>query len=109
MYSSALRKGLDLLAILVLDKTDQESDALTSDYIIFEVRRFFLNPGLQRPQGLAQHRTRQADHSTVDLLHKPLVYHTVHLYPIEILEIYCVGNLRRKEPEGYVLHSVHQP
>ena len=109
MYSSALRKGLDLLAILVLDKTHQELDALTSNYIMFEVRGIFINAGLQRPQCMAQHRTRQADHCTVDPLQKPLVNHVLHLYPIEILEIYRAGNLGRKEPQGYVLHPVHQP
>ena len=71
---------------------------------MFEIRGFFINPGLPRPQCMAQHRTRQADHRTVDPLQKPRVYHSLHLYPIEILEIYRVGNLGRKEPQGYVLH-----
>ena len=81
---------------MVLDKTHHESEALTSNYIMFQVRGFFINPGLQRPQCMAQHRTRQADRRTVDLLHKPQVYHSLYLYPIKILEIYRVGNLGRK-------------
>ena len=76
---------------------------------MFEVRRFFINPGLQRPQCMAQHRKRQADHRTVNPLHEPQIDHSLHLYPIEILEIYRVGNLGRMEPQGYVLHPVHQP
>ena len=72
MYSSALRKHLaffvNLLAILVLDKTHQESDALTSNYIMFEVRGFFINPGLQRPQCMAHYPTCQADDRTIDPL-----------------------------------------
>src|ERR1700759_5504694 len=75
---------------------------------MFEVRGFFINPGLQRPQCMAQHRTRQADYRTIDPLQKPRVDHFLHLYLIEILEIYCVGNLWRKESQGYVLHPVHQ-
>ena len=75
---------------------------------MFEVKWFFINPGLQRPQCMAQHRTRQADHRTIDPLQKPRVDHSLHLYPIEILEIYRVGNLWRKQCQGYVLHPVHQ-
>ena len=71
---------------------------------MIEIRGFFINSGLQRPQCMAQHRTLQADPRTVDLLHKPQVYHSLHLYPMEILERYHVGNLGRKEPQGYVLH-----
>ena len=82
----------------------QDTDTLTSNYIMFEILGFFINPGLQRPKCMAAHRTRQADHRTVDPLQKPRVYHFLHLYPIEILEIYCVGNLGRKEPQGHVLH-----
>ena len=96
----------DPLAIVVLDKTHQDSDTLTSNYGMFEIRGFFINPGLQGPQCMAQHRTRQADHRTIDPLQKPRVYHSLNLYPIEILEIYRVGNLGRKEPQGYVLHPL---
>ena len=71
---------------------------------MFEIRELFKNPSLQRPQCMAQHRTRQADHRTVDPLQKPRVYQSLLLYPIEILEIYRVPNLGRKEPQGYVLH-----
>ena len=74
---------------------------------MFEVSGFFINPGLQRPQCMAQDRTRQADHPTVDPPQKLRVYHSFHLYPIEILEIYRVSNLGRKETQGYVLHPVH--
>ena len=109
MYSSTLRKGLDLLAILVLDKMHLELDALTSNYNMFELRRFFINPDLQSPQCMAQHCTRQADYGTVDPLQKPRVYHSLYLYPIEIVEIYRVGNLGRKEPQDYVLHPVPLP
>ena len=56
---------------------------------------------------MAQHRTRQADHCTIDPLQKPQVDHSLHLYPIEILEIYRLSNLWRKEPKGHVLHPVH--
>ena len=75
---------------------------------MFEVRGFFINPGLQRPQCMAEHRTLQADHRTIDQLQKPWVDYSLHLYPIEILEIYCVSNLWRKEPQSYLLHPVHQ-
>ena len=57
---------------------------------------------------MSQHRTRQADHPTIDPLQKPRVDHSWYLYPIEILEIYRVGNLWRKEAQGYVLHPIHQ-
>ena len=75
---------------------------------MFEVPGFFINPSLQHPQCMEQHGTRQADHRTIEPLQKPRVNHSLHLYPIEILEIYRVGNVWRKEPQGYVLHPVHQ-
>ena len=56
---------------------------------------------------MAQHRTRQADHYTIDPFQKPRVDRSWHLYSIEILEIYRVGNLWCKEPQGYVLLPVH--
>ena len=74
---------------------------------MFEVRGFFINPSLQRPQCMAPHLTRQADHRTIDLLRKPRAKHSLHLYPIKILEIYRIGNLWRKKPQDYVLHPVY--
>ena len=75
---------------------------------MFKVWGFFINPGLQRSQCMAQHRTGKADRRTIDPLLKPGVDHSLYLYPIDILEIYHVGNLWRKEPQGYLLHPVHQ-
>ena len=75
---------------------------------MFEVRGWFINHGLQRPQCIIEHHTRQTDHRTLDPLQNPQVNDFLHHYPIEILEIYHVGTLGRKEPQGYVLHPVHQ-
>ena len=70
---------------------------------MLELRWGHICPGLPCPQCMAQHRTRQADYRTIDPLQKTPVQHPLHFYPIEILAVYRVGNLRRKEPERQIL------
>ena len=62
-------------------------------------------PGLPCLQCMAQNRTCQADYCTIDLLQKTPVQHALHFYAIEILAVYRVGNLRRKQPERQILRS----